>query len=195
MKKLLILSTLLSAILTQQAFAKSQHQISVEASRFDVDQTFGDATYLGSDDAILATIGYGYKFQFKNNLFVRPSIFYTIGDVEMKDTDGLNGKSTFNPEFSLEADFGYNITDKFALFGTAGLMTASMERQDPILAYRDEAKDVGFIVGAGAEYQVIDNLSVSLKYQFSKVDFGVENANEDWEVESNTIRLGLSYNF
>ncbi|MDA9230941.1 porin family protein [Rickettsiales bacterium] len=191
-KKILVLSAAISSIACSSAFAKNGHSLSLEASRINVDQEFANVTYLGSDDAMLPTLGYGYKFEF-NKFFIKPSVFYTFGDVEIKDTDGTNDKTTFTPSFSVEGDFGYDVTSKFGIFGTLGLMQTNYERE--VFGIKDDASYMGFIFGAGVRYDIIDQLSLTAKYQVGQFDYGIQGSSEEYKVDTDTIRVGLSYNF
>lgn len=194
MKKLLIATTLIGSLLSSAAIADNRHSLSIEASKIDVEQSFGSADYLGSDDSILPTLRYGYKFQL-NDFYLRPSVSYTFGDIEMKDTDRPNDSSTLSQILTLEGDAGYNITEKLGVFVTLGLMKANFERDVPSGNYKDDANGNGALVGVGVEYDIMDSLSVGVKYQHAQIDYGVQNNSNDFEVEVDTIKVGLSYNF
>ena len=174
------------------AFGNHPHSVSIEVSNIDVDQSFADKTYLGSDKKNLLTLGYGYKFQF-NQAFIKPSIFYNIGDITINDTDGTNDKSTFNPSFSIEGDFGYDITNKFGVFGTVGFMQTTMERE--VSGYKTDASYTGIITGAGVKYDIAKQLSIITKYQIAKFDYGIQGSSEKFNVETKAIRVGIAYNF
>ena len=192
MKKILFLSALYCSIMSASAFAKEGPSISIESSKMNIDQSFANVTYLGSNDKTLPTLGYGYQFEF-GKFFIKPSFYYTFGDVEIKDTDGTNDKSTFKPVFSFEGDFGYEITDHLGLFTTLGIMGSKLERE--VSNLKDTASTIGIIFGAGVKYDIIEELSLTAKYQAGKFNYGVNGSSEDFEVDANLIRVGLSYNF
>lgn len=198
-KNFLVLLTSIMSILCSSSFAKSVHSLSLEASRVSVDQELGelgDATFLGSEDKIIPTIGYGYNAQF-NQFFIKPSVFYSFGDIEIQDIDGTNDSSTFSPSLSVEFDFGYDVNSKASLFATLGFAYAEFERDDSI--FTDEAgSTIGTIVGVGAAYNVNENISLTARYQVGYYEFGVESSVSgisipDFEVETDSFRVGLSY--
>ncbi|MFT6332587.1 MAG: opacity protein-like surface antigen [Lentimonas sp.] len=193
-KKLLAVASVAAVLSSSMAFAKNDggHVVSLEGSFIDVDQNLGNADYLGSDNQILPTLRYGYKFQF-DKIFVRPSASYTIGDIDINDTDGTSDKSTVSNIYTIESDIGYDITDAIGVFGTLGLQGLSLERE--VSGSKDDANSIGFLLGLGAEYNINDNLSVSAKYQYSEVNVDVQGSNSDHELELNTIKIGFSYNF
>lgn len=198
-KKTLVYSSIISSLICSGALAKEGHSVSIEASRIDFDQSYGNANYLGSNDKVLPTIGYGYNFEF-DKFFIKPALYYNIGSIEAQDTDNnqfIQGKSTFTPTFSIEGDFGYNVTNKFGIFGTVGLMHANLERELNILGVSDkeDANSIGYLFGVGLKYDIIDQLSLTAKYQFSQLSYGVKNSSQDYEIDVNNIRIGLAYNF
>ena len=95
--------------------------------------------------------------------------------------------------FSIEGDFGYDVTNKFGIFGTVGLMQTNLERQ--ISGVTIDANNLGFIFGAGARYDIVDQLSITAKYQIGQFDYGIQGSSQEFEVDTNVIKLGLSYNF
>lgn len=191
MKKFLIATTLVTSLLSTTAIADSRHTLTIEASKVDVEQEFGNATYLGTEDQVLPTLRYGYKFQLKD-FYLRPSTSYTFGDVEIKDTRG-NGKSTLSSIITLEGDAGYNITKELGVFVTAGIVGANYERE--VGTTKSDANESGILFGLGIEYDIIDSLSLSAKYQRTSLDYAVENISTEYEVDVDMIKIGLSYNF
>ncbi len=72
MKKLLITTTIIGSLLSSISLAENKHSLGLEFSEISVKQEYGNTTYLGSDEKIMPTIRYGYKFQF-DKLFIKPS--------------------------------------------------------------------------------------------------------------------------
>jgi opacity protein-like surface antigen len=192
MKKLLIATTVIGSLLSSMAFAENRHSLSLEASKIDVDQKLGVQTYLGSDDKILPTVRYGYKFQL-GQFFIKPSASYTAGDIKIQDTDGTADSTTISQLFTVEGDLGYNVTNKLSLFGTLGLAGANLERD--VSGDKKDASSTGILFGFGAEYDVLESLSISAKYQNVAIDYSDIYSNSDVETDMNIIKVGVSYNF
>lgn len=72
-------------------------------------------------------------------------------------------------------------------------MGSKLERE--VSNLKDTASTIGIIFGAGVKYDIIEELSLTAKYQAGKFNYGVNGSSEDFEVDANLIRVGLSYNF
>lgn len=96
--------------------------------------------------------------------------------------------------------------DRVFLYGTGGLAFANREyslevdtgaRGADIDA--DESVDFGYVLGAGAEFALTDNLSAKAEYQFIDIedeDFAEEgDFGTDPSVSFHTVRVGVNYRF
>lgn len=197
--KTLACTAVVFSAICSSAMAENNHSVSIEASFMNFDQSYSDTNLLKSGNSVLPTIGYGYNFEF-DKLFVKPSIYLSIGSFEAKDEvvdQNVSAKSTFTPNFSFETDIGYNINSKFGIFGTLGLVSANLERdyQDQIVSQKSDADSIGYLVGVGLKYNIMDQLSLTAKYQISQLAYDVADSSEDLEVDLTNLRVGLSYNF
>lgn len=195
MKKIIAITTLILGIFSSISFAnqnehKKQHQISLELSNFDVDQTYGATTFLGADSDLIPTIRYSYTHQLEQ-VFLRPSVSYNLGDVSIVDNHPYVGTSVvFTPTYSVEGDIGLNLNSDTSIFATIGVIGAKWKHTTTT-----EGKDDGVVFGLGADYNINDNIIVSAKYQRATVDFGVEGSANDIETESDVIKVGIGYKF
>lgn len=192
MRRLLIVTTTIVSLISCVAFAEDQHSLGLEASQIDLDQDLANTAYLGSDDEILPTVRYGYELQL-SEFFIRPSASYTIGDLEVKNVDGSNDKTTVSQLFTIEGDLGYDVTKKLSVFGTCGLAKANLERNTS--GTQDDSSETGLLFGFGAQYDISSSLSVNARYQNIAIDYPSANTSYELEAEMNIVKVGISYNF
>lgn len=89
-------------------------------------------------------------------------------------------------------------TGRALLFATAGLAVGEIEKNDLTLNASSSNDLVGWTVGGGIEYALVDNLRARAEYQY--VDFGsvVSGLNYDHRADNvkiHSLRGGLSYGF
>jgi opacity protein-like surface antigen len=81
--------------------------------------------------------------------------------------------------------------EKVALLGSAGLgrYKADIKATGPGGSASDDSSDTGFRLGAGAQYQITDNIGVRAMARYIKVDF------DDSTDNLITASIGLNYKF
>lgn len=193
-KIFLALIAITSSVSYNTAFAKTGHSLSLDVADVKVDQDpDNDFRFLSSNDGMLVTLGYGYQIEF-NKFFVRPALNYTFGEVTMIDRDLTNDESIFSPDFAIESDFGYNINNKIGVFATLGVANSTLKRNEDSSS-SDKESDMGTTFGVGVRYSLDEVISLTLKYQMSEFSYETEADSQDPEVETESFRFGLSYNF
>lgn len=77
------------------------------------------------------------------------------------------------PSFSFEGGFGYDVTDKLGVFETIGVMQADYKRE--VSGSSSEAYYTGALYGFGVSYKIVDQLSLTAKYQVANLE-GLDKA-------------------
>ncbi len=155
----------------------------------------------------LASLTYGYNYRLSNNIVVGLE-----GDIGIMDLDagrsGLWDGHIWQSQFgglwaTLRGRLGYAF-DNVLVYGTGGL--AMMETNERILGDNDatqntynEAVHTGWVLGAGVEYALSENISTKLEYlhmEFPQLSGQTNNA-EPYSFENSVdiVRVGLNYKF
>ncbi len=197
MKKTLALTCAFS-IISAAAYAEHKPIISIEYASYDVSQQHIDSPFFGRNNRDnLVTFGYGYNFDFEQTFF-RPGIYYSANDVSIPDTDGSGDKSIYNPQFSVEADFGVKLNDKFDIFFTAGYAQVNFIRE--VSNRSTEISQWGLAYGFGTQYNINQNFLISAKYQKWQHEYDTLNNDNtpnpnQYKIHADIIRIGLAYKF
>lgn len=124
-------------------------------------------------------------------------------DDGVTDTD-YEVESEINKAYSLRAKIGYIITDDFTIYGTIGKSRADVKRKYIEVggdSQSDSDWQTGTTYGLGTNYTLSDNLVLQLEYRRTKYDLADINVDDLWgesydqELDENTVRLGISYQF
>ena len=142
------------------------------------------ASETGSVDVgtISGVISAGWNFRLGHRTLVGIEGDYAFGD----GTDRLGNahKVSFNHLFTLRARFGYVIHNRWMLYATAGLATASLEfegKTDPTqAASKLDTTRTGWVLGGGVEYEI--NRIINLRAEVLYIDLG------DWQFDTATAR-------
>lgn len=191
LKSAALISLLAGTINTAMAEEK-KHALTIEASMFDVEQTWGDAYWFGSDDKILPGLGYAYKFTLGNNIFIRPGLVANFSDIEVKDTDGSGDFLKVSSIHSYYVDAGSKINDKMSAYATIGITSATIDRTG-YPAGKETGR--GVTLGLGVAYNVAENIDIDFKYQTTDLEFDVAGFTENYEVSLDAFKLGASFKF
>ena len=190
MKKLLITTALVGSLISAPAFSKNVRSISIEASNIDVEQSFNNVEYLGSENKTRPTVRYSYKGQ-GEHIFFRPSISYTFGEIALRDTNSTSNKSTLSKIATIEADIGFNITKKTSVFATVGAISATFERDENGINHDKNSNAI--LAGVGLEYDICKKYSVNAKYQRSDMAFNVSDHDADHKVSTDIFKVGIYF--
>lgn len=86
--------------------------------------------------------------------------------------------------------------DRLLVYGTGGLAYGSIKASDGLLS-KTRGK-TGYVVGAGAEYGITDNLSAKVEYNYvslGKDNFQLGNSRTRVGVTEHLVKAGLNYRF
>lgn len=193
----------------------------------DVKDTNNAAAKKQDIDGWLGGVTVGYNHQFSNNFVLGAEGDISFGDVG-KSWGGANQYDPYYGEDSMTAygtarlRAGYAF-DRFMPYVTGGIAWGRFEHTLGCNANRVVAtngcqnrrggsafettksdSDIGYVIGAGAEYAVTEKLSLKGEYLFS--DFGKHKTSlvdpnypalseRSFDTQSHMIRVGLNYKF
>jgi len=166
MKKLLILTSLISFLTTANASAKTEGNyvglnfIDTASSNQNHNSNFG----LGAD--------YKYAFNF-GGLFLAPGVFYDYNRLSQPNSP------TLKYSYGAKLNIGYDVTDKFAPFVTVG---ASQTR------IQESAKN-GMLLGVGFKYALNSDVDFTAAYEMTQ--FGL--AGKAGSVIDGTDKINATY--
>jgi len=203
--KILTVATVMGMLVCANANAKTEgHYVGVDLINTDMklsDNNYsGNNTYnIKSDSKNSLGVNYKYAFNFKD-FFVAPVVFYDYSNVELADNS--NGVWELESRIGIGTDLGYDITNKFAVFGNI-----SITRNRYFVNWRSEQytkKDhaTAMSYGIGVKYSATDNIDVKLAYEVSSFDMrepsvvgldGSGNYKSDFDID--VIKLGMAYKF
>jgi predicted porin len=173
MKKNLLITSALAALISTSAFAKTEgNYVGVDLihSNFEIDNSTTD------DGDVSLGINYKHAFNF-GGLYIAPEIFFDYSNID------LGSSSEIEHLYGVKANVGYDISDKVSIFGAVGY--AEDRQKDGTTSYAEEFT----IYGLGATYS-LDN-SVSLKAAYDIAEGEALGSDETY----NIFRLGVAYNF
>lgn len=159
-----------------------------------------------SETDIGLRLGLGYKTHVSEDFFVALEGFYSW---ENATTESLNGmlRSTLELDASYGADarFGYDVSDKFAVYALAGITFLDFDNDTgytfaPPMQELSETES-GFTYGFGAEIQVTDRYSVVGEYRITNDVSFTPNPDvvggfiNDNQIDHGALRLGINFSF
>lgn len=149
---------------------------------------WGEADYSGDIDGFLGGIQAGYNYQLSG-----PFVIGIEADIQYSNIES----SVFTLDYfgTVRARAGFAV-DQFLLFGTGGLAYGRGTYE--IGGLSNDQTNVGWTIGAGAEYAIDLNWSVKAEYLY--VDLGSETYTTvagpiDVGLTSNILRAGVNYRF
>ena len=162
-----------------------------------------DNSYQPERSKISTGLSYQYAFNYKG-FFVAPELFYNFNNTnsvnsieEAPEGYELNLKQSYGVKLNL----GYDITDKFSVFGLVGHSEVRAKIKYYSVQYevfeQQSLTQEAFIMGLGARYVVGKNISVKLSHEINQLGFSkkvldtTDKINPDYSVTS----LGVAYNF
>lgn len=110
-----------------------------------------------------------------------------------KRTGGTSADMRYVSTFKARAGFAF---DRFLVYGLGGVAYGGLKASDG-LASKEKSR-VGYVVGAGAEYGITDNLSAKLEYDYvslGKQNFQFGNGRTRVGVNEHLVKTGLNYRF
>ncbi len=192
MKKTFSIITILLSFGFGNAFAKTQGSY----AQFNIlHTTFFNQDFYGSVNEE-SDLGFGveYKHAFNfNDFFIAPAAFYNRNNVYLNysDRDGNSYADKLNYSHGFKSDFGYDITDKFAIFITLGLAKINVSTKADFGTNVDSSNgtEKAHTYGGGVKYSVSDNFDI----QFSYESLGYTNKNIQRHFDPEVFKLGFAY--
>ena len=111
----------------------------------------------------------------------------------VKRTGGTSADMRYVSTLKARAGFAF---DRFLVYGLGGVAYGSLKASDGLVS--KEKSKVGYVVGAGAEYGITDNLSAKLEYNYvslGKQNFQFANGRARVGVNEHLVKAGLNYRF
>lgn len=141
-----------------------------------------------ADESLLAGLHLGYNWQTHGRW-----VLGVEGDISWVDDSEVESVKTTDYLASLRGRAGYAF-DRSLLYATAGV--AFLGWDDEVSDDLEDDTSVGFVVGAGFEHKLRENVSFGLEglyYDFD--DAEIRDGGPDLERDLWTIRARLSYHF
>lgn len=199
-KKLLIITSLVAALSSSAAFAKTEgNYATLSVLRSSVENKYKNqppAPITGIDKSKDNAIGIGldYKHAFNyNNFFIAPGAFLEQIGSKAKDEDG--NKVNINYRYGVKADLGYDITDNFAVYFTNGFGSVNYKVTDDVETKK--GNKINYFYGLGLGYNLNKELAFNLEYNTQKADLKTPYLPHCDKLDSkiDVIKLGVSYRF
>ncbi len=192
-KKLLSVVSVAAVLSSSAVFAKTQgNYVGVDflATTYKLPDTTSGISQ--KEDETSAGVGFNYKYAFNfNGFFVAPGIFYNANNARY---DQPTWSEKLDNSYGIKADLGYDLTDKFSPFVTFGYQENRIEYIDsnPANSFADTRESL--IYGIGAQYSVIEDINISLAYEYVDYNKSKQNVTKK-RYNPDVYKLGISYNF
>lgn len=146
----------------------------------------------------------GYNWQSGSFVYgVETDIQYSGIKAEITETDD-DGTFSTRAEIdwfgSTRARLGFVPTERFLAYATGGVAYGKIEisGESPFGSVSESETEVGWTIGAGAEYAIDDNWSLKTEYLYT--DLGTwtvtdEFGTEDLDFDFHTVRVGVNFKF
>lgn len=222
MKKLLIISSLITSLAISSANAKTEGSyLGVDLLRTKTHvksyPADSDYDYLNSKTTD-SQIGFGLNYKYAinmNNFFIAPGAFYESINTENKVNDVYSGVNNYYRQtvkiknrYGIKLDLGYDIMDKFAIYAPIGFSSSNydLSTDDSVgsnyLRTKTTGRDTSIFYGIGFAFYPIEKLAINLEYNRTELDLksGVDvalygNTSLKNKVNLDIIKLGVSYKF
>jgi opacity protein-like surface antigen len=224
MKKLLLVTTLVTSIASAPALAKTEgNYVGIDVLRAS-SQVKSHSNRIGEEDSPYyshkdkdSSVGFGlnYKYAFNmNNFFVAPGAFYEKIGTEVKSGystsafDPYTQSVKFNDRIGAKLDLGYDITDYFAAYVPVGVSSVGYEMKtrdvdgSDFVNTKKTGRKFGYFYGVGFSFYPVKNFAINLEYnRMSKMKLSSANSATLGEgtikadANLDVVKLGFSYNF
>jgi opacity protein-like surface antigen len=223
MKKTFCLLTVIASLAATAANAKTEgHYLGINLLRTDAkvksdSDAVADRTlpewYLHQKSETDYGVGlsYGYAFNF-NSFFITPQVSYDVLKSEVKvgypgtADDPFSQSVKIKNRLTAQANFGYDLTDKFSAYVPVGISSFRYQIQTSDISTtntysKSNGNEVSNFFGLGFSYQPVKHLAINLEYnKFQNLKITSERATFNSgrikaDVELEIVKLGLAYNF
>jgi len=203
MKKLFIITTLISFLTSSLAVAKNNNQISFFVISSKVRNEYKDATGTrapslnSKSDSTSFALSYGYKLELPNKFFVTPSVFYDYINNQALERFGSNAdfREEVNYRYGLKADLGYNLLEKLSAYGSIGVASTDYTiKWNNVPSLRKNDNDISLVYGGGLSYNVKDDLALNVEYNIQSLEMEAI-LGEGYDTDINMLKIGVSHKF
>lgn len=168
--------------------------VSNTSSQFEADaeDIFGSDLDLALEDSVAISALAGYQVQSGNLVYG--------GEIAISSTSDVSGGSFFDFEFGDDVTFdavatdikgrlGYVVADGFMVYGTAGLTTMTIESDG------GEEDAEGFVIGAGVDYLVTENIILGAEFANRQVEGSADIFGDEVDIDLNVNAVALRASF
>ncbi|EFO31785.1 22 kDa outer membrane protein [Roseibium sp. TrichSKD4] len=138
----------------------------------------------------------GYNFAITPNIVAGVELDFQMTDLyENTVRNGVNVKTSSAWNSSARARLGYAM-DRFLVYGTAGLAIADLSINAN--GASEDTTALGWTAGAGVEGAISNNLTARVEYlyqDFGRESFTLGGSKYRADLDTSTVRFGLSYKF
>jgi opacity protein-like surface antigen len=205
MKKIIAAATVLSVLTFNTALAETKGNY-FGVNIINTTSEYTNYTSYEEETHSDTSFGVNYKYAFNfNKFFVAPGIFFDHNNTKVTQTnDSLFGydiiESELHHSYGADLSLGYDVTDKFAIFGNIG----HSENRVSSAFYSKTSSDSkmkstyeAFIYGGGFKLGLSDELDLNATYLVSQygISDDVLNTTDKFNSNYHTVKVGISYNF
>ena len=154
-----------------------------------------DGTRKKSRNEVLLGGQLGYNMQLGNMVFGMEGDMSMNGMGNNSKRRGAGSSADMRYVSTLKARAGVAF-DRVLVYGTGGLAYGSLKATDGLLS-KTKSK-MGYVLGAGAEYGITNNLTAKLEYNYvslGKQNFQLGNTRTRVGVTEHLVKAGLNYRF
>lgn len=175
---------------------------SVTSTSADMSFSPNDILYIPFDGTLSGVGGEvhaGYNFAPSNGFFYGGELSYGMPAASGEDS---NGTFTISSLISAQGRIGY-VAGPLMYYGMAGYALAEVDMTTDLCSSCEiNVSSSGYVVGAGVEYLISDNLSV--RGQYAYYDFGEQDTTYDYEgfnyvgstsLSAGVLSVGMNYHF
>jgi opacity protein-like surface antigen len=187
-KKLLAVVSIATTIISSSVFAKTEgHYVGVDLlnTRVSIDRSSSDR-----DNDYGVGVNYKHAFNY-DGLFVAPGVFAEKNNTSVPGISNINIKN----RYGFKADLGYDLDQNLSIYVTGGLALLNYRVNDSSESFAHRAK-ADYFTGAGISHKYSDTVTLNLEFNTQKFNLKSKTTSiADINVDMNTIKAGVSYNF
>lgn len=155
-----------------------------------VDVSSEGASASVSGDGMIAGIGAGCDYKIGSGLFVGGLAGADWSNVSLRVSDGNDtAKVKSEPSFHLLAKVGFTPVDHLMVYGLAGASWSKLEAEG------DSESFQGWMIGAGADFLLNENLTVGARYTADLIESKGDGDGGKFEPTNHVVRATLGWRF
>lgn len=162
--------------------------VGVGINTVDVSSEGASASFSG--DGMIAGIGAGCDYKISHGLFIGGLAGADWSNVSLKVSDGNDtAKVKSEPSFHLLAKIGFTPVDHLMVYGLAGASWSKLEAEG------DSESFQGWMIGAGADFLLNENLTVGARYTADLIESKGDGDGGKFEPTNHVVRATLGWRF